>query len=48
MMNVRQTPDIRSGPGTVKLPPGSAQEYIRTRFGDKTKNSGTTEESHGH
>ncbi|OGW59743.1 MAG: hypothetical protein A2V83_06535 [Nitrospirae bacterium RBG_16_64_22] len=23
---------VRSGPGTVKLPPGSAQEYIRTRF----------------
>ena len=30
------TPDgdffVRSGPGTVKLPPGSAQEFIRTRF----------------
>ena len=23
---------VRSGPGTVKLPPGSAQEFIRTRF----------------
>jgi type I restriction enzyme R subunit len=23
---------VRSGPGTVKLPPESAQEYIRTRF----------------
>src|SRR5438093_77943 len=23
---------VRSGPGTVKLPPGSAWEYIRTRF----------------
>jgi hypothetical protein len=23
---------VRSGPGTVKLPPNSAQEYIRTRF----------------
>jgi predicted HTH transcriptional regulator len=23
---------VRSGPGTMKLPPGSAQEYIRTRF----------------
>ena len=23
---------VRSGPGTVKLPPDSAQEYIRTRF----------------
>jgi len=24
---------VRSGPGTVKLPPQSAQEYVRTRFG---------------
>lgn len=23
---------VRSGPGTIKLPPESAQEYIRTRF----------------
>jgi hypothetical protein len=23
---------VRSGPGTVKLPPESASEYIRTRF----------------
>jgi hypothetical protein len=23
---------VRSGPGTVKLPPASAAEYIRTRF----------------
>jgi hypothetical protein len=23
---------VRSGPGTVKLPPESAREYIRTRF----------------
>ena len=23
---------VRSGPGTVKLPPESAQQYIRTRF----------------
>jgi hypothetical protein len=23
---------VKSGPGTVKLPPESAQEYIRTRF----------------
>ena len=23
---------VRSGPGTVKLPPDSAQEYVRTRF----------------
>ena len=27
---------VRSGPGTVKLPPGSAQEYIRTRFALRT------------
>ncbi len=25
---------VRSGPGTVKLPPESAEEYIRTRFSD--------------
>ncbi len=24
---------VRSGPGTIKLPPDSAKEYIRTRFG---------------
>jgi type I restriction enzyme R subunit len=24
---------VRSGPGTVKLPPDSAREYVRTRFG---------------
>ncbi len=24
---------VRSGPGTVKLPPESAKEYVRTRFG---------------
>ncbi len=23
---------VRSGPGTVKLPPDSAAEYVRTRF----------------
>jgi hypothetical protein len=23
---------VRQGPGTVKLPPDSAKEYIRTRF----------------
>ncbi len=28
---------VRSGPGSVKLPPDSAQEYIRTRFGGKGK-----------
>jgi len=33
---LESTPDgdffVRSGPGTVKLPPDSAREYIRTRF----------------
>lgn len=24
---------VRSGPGTVRLEPGSAKEYVRTRFG---------------
>ena len=24
---------VRSGPGTIRLPPESAREYIRTRFG---------------
>ena len=28
---------VRSGPGTVKLPPDSAREYIRTRFGGGAK-----------
>jgi hypothetical protein len=28
---------VRSGPGTVKLPPESAQEYIRTRFSRLTR-----------
>ena len=28
---------VRSGPGTVKLPPDSAKEYIRTRFALPTK-----------
>ena len=27
---------VRSGPGTVKLPPESTQEYVRTRFGTRT------------
>ncbi len=26
---------VRSGPGTVKLPPESAEEFIRTRFGNR-------------
>jgi hypothetical protein len=28
---------VRSGPGTVKLATGSANEYIRTRFGGAAK-----------
>ncbi|HYT75361.1 MAG TPA: RNA-binding domain-containing protein, partial [Vicinamibacterales bacterium] len=28
---------VRSGPGTVKLPPDSAKEYIRTRFGGQER-----------
>jgi len=28
---------VRSGPGSVALPPDSAKEYIRTRFPDQTK-----------
>ncbi|MBI3076171.1 MAG: hypothetical protein HYY85_04150, partial [Deltaproteobacteria bacterium] len=31
---------VRSGPGTVKLSPESAQEYIRTRFPQATKRAG--------
>jgi hypothetical protein len=35
------TPDgdffVRSGPGTVKLTPESAKEYVRTRFGSLPK-----------
>ena len=34
---------VRSGPGTVKLTPESAQEYIRTRFPTATKRSGESE-----
>lgn len=33
------TPDgdfyVRTGPGTIKLSADSAQEYIRTRFGER-------------
>ena len=28
---------VRSGPGTVKLPPDSATEFIRTRFGPRQR-----------
>ncbi len=31
---------VRSGPGTVKLPPDSAREYIRTRFAARPAESG--------
>ena len=38
---VEERPDgdfyVRSGPGTVKLPPDSAKEYIRTRFPGSSK-----------
>jgi predicted HTH transcriptional regulator len=30
---------VRGGPGTVKLPPESAQEYIRTRFAVRAPNA---------
>jgi type I restriction enzyme R subunit len=30
---------VRSGPGTVKLPPDSSREYIRTRFGKRVDES---------
>ncbi len=33
---------VRSGPGTVKLPPDSAKEYIRTRFGSSAVLAKTT------
>ncbi|MFI5020068.1 MAG: RNA-binding domain-containing protein [Alphaproteobacteria bacterium] len=32
---------VRSGPGTVKLSPESAREYIRTRFGSPASQRGT-------
>lgn len=34
---------VRSGPGTVKLPPDSAKEYIRTRFTRLAPKSGASE-----
>lgn len=38
------TPDgdfyVRSGPGTVKLPPESAAEFVRTRFAAPPKVAG--------
>lgn len=38
---MESTPDgdffVRSGPGTVKLPPESAKEYIRTRFAGRDR-----------
>jgi type I restriction enzyme R subunit len=42
---IEATPDgdffARSGPGTIKLPPDSASEYIRTRFGSSASQAGT-------
>ncbi len=42
---VEATPEgdffVRSGPGTVKLSPDSAREYIRTRFGSPASQGGT-------
>lgn len=32
---------VRQGPGTVKLPPDSAKEYIRTRFGSSSQQAKT-------
>lgn len=32
---------VRSGPGTVKLPPQSAREYIRTRFSTRAADGGS-------
>jgi len=32
---------VRSGPGTIRLPPDSATEYIRTRFGSLSARSQT-------
>ena len=31
---------VRSGPGSVRLAPESAKEYIRTRFSDAQSKSG--------
>jgi hypothetical protein len=33
---------VRSGPGTVKLPPDSAKDYVRTRFPGWTRSAGGT------
>ena len=33
---------VRSGPGTVKLSPDSAKEYIRTRFAGLTTGEGSS------
>jgi hypothetical protein len=33
---------VRSGPGTVRLPPESAKEYVRTRFPGWTRSAGGT------
>jgi hypothetical protein len=43
--SLEATPDgdffVRAGPGTKKLPPDSAREYIRTRFGYSTSTNHT-------
>jgi hypothetical protein len=38
---------VRSGPGTVKLPPDSAQKYIHTRFPALTQAGGPEASSKG-
>jgi hypothetical protein len=38
---------VRSGPGTVKLSPESAREYIRTRFSGVTRERGPDAPSKG-
>ncbi len=48
---VEQSPDgdfyVRSGPSTVRLPPESAREYIRTRFPVRQVSEGTAPASAG-
>jgi hypothetical protein len=38
---------VRSGPGTVKLPPESTKEYIRTRFGELDRGKGSDARGEG-
>ena len=48
---VETTPEgdffVRSGPGTVKLPPDSAQEFIRTRFAVTAREEGQNAPTQG-